>query len=316
MKTLKSTLIIFGILLLGQTGFSQLAAVKKFDYSLLEGKKLYLPTYEAAEKYIKKMAKKGKYDKVADAKKNAEDYNKNWKEAMAESSYDATDYEIKAFDSKKLIKSKNKEAILLMFSYDKYGNRYATLNVTSPKNRVIAYAITNGLNLTTKNDIRLMMNILNESLNTAAELEEEGDKSRKAVKNKYKADFIEFYADITKKTFLVPKSEHKKADKAKERTRELKEALRDWTLSEYILTTQEEIEKKRVEGDPDSFYWRDFPVYNNSPFNGHYNMILSTEGDDVLFVYAGKNKMKPGTIDQIQKKMLAKAEKYQRQLGE
>ena len=110
-------------------------------------------------------------DKVHEALKSAETFNKTWKEAMAESSYDATDYEIRGFDAKKLIKTKNREAIMLEY-YSNGLNDVAYLTVTHPKRQVIASAQINGINLDEKNDIRFMINMLNESLNTAAELEE------------------------------------------------------------------------------------------------------------------------------------------------
>ncbi len=295
---------------------AQFNPIKKFNYSLLENKKLYIPTYEASESYIKKMGKKGKFDKIADAKAKAELHNNIWKEAMAESSYDATDYEIRGFDRRKLIKEQNKEAILLYYYVDDYGNWSAMLMVTAPKKQIIARTIITGLDLSDKNDIRLMINMLNESLNTAAELEEEGDKSMKSIRNKYKEGLVEFYDNIGSKTFLVPKSEHKNEKKAAQRTDDLKESLTSWSLSKYKLTTTEEIEKKRVEGDSDSFYWRDFPIYtNNVLITYHYNYILSTDGDDILFGFLGKKRLKPSTVESIQKKIVNKSEKYKQQLS-
>ena len=316
MKTLKPIIIAAAILLTCQGVVGQLTPLKKFDYSLLEGKTLYIPTYKASEAFIKKMAKKGKYEKITTAKAKAEHYNTIWNEAMAESSYDATDYEIRAFDRRKLIKEKNKKAILLYFYRDDYGNRSAIMMATAPKKRVIARTIITGLDLSSKNDLRLMINMLNESLNTASELEEEGDKSNKALRNKYKEEVIKFTEELENKVFLVPKSEHKKPKKAAARTADLKEALKSWKLSKYELTTAEAIENKRVEGDMDSFYWRDFPIYTqNALITYHYNVILSCDGDDVLFAFLGKKRLKPATLEQIQKKIVAKGARYKKQMA-
>ena len=102
----------------------------------------------------------------------------------------------------------------------------------------------------------------------------------------------------------------KKPKKAADRTADLKEALKSWELSPYKLTTAAEIEKKRLEGDPDSYYWRDFPVYTQSPLiTYHYNVILSTESDDVLFGFLGTKRLKPKTLQEAQKKIVAKATK-------
>ncbi|MEM6829888.1 MAG: hypothetical protein AAF551_05185, partial [Bacteroidota bacterium] len=65
--------LFFTILVLfSLSGFGQIMPVKKFDYSLLEGKKLFIPTLSASEKFIAKMEKKGKYDKVAAANQTAD----------------------------------------------------------------------------------------------------------------------------------------------------------------------------------------------------------------------------------------------------
>lgn len=317
MQKIKQSILFISALLLLHTSYGQMAAVKKFDYTILKDKILYIPTFAASEKFISRMGKKGKYDKISDAKAKAEHYNKIWKEAMAESSYDATDYEIKAYDRKQLLKSKDSKAILLYFYMDEYGNRQAMMMVTGPKRKVIARTIITGLDLSNKNDIRLMVNMLNESLNTASELNEEGTQaSSKSVRNKYKEALVEWYADMKDKTFLVPKSEHKNAKKAANRNADLKTALKTWKLSNSDFTTEDEINNKRIEGDPDSFYWKSFPIYTKSPLiTYNYNIILSTEGDDVIMAFMGKKRLKPATLEQIQRKIVTKAEKYKKQLA-
>ena len=147
-------------------------------------------------------------------------------------------------------------------------------------------------------------------------MNEEGDKaSRKNVRSKYKQAVVDFYDSMDGRTFLVPKSEHKNEKKAAERTADLEEALKtSWKLSKYEMTTSEEIEKKRLNGDPDSYYWRDFPIYTNT-ITYHYNVVLSTDGDAVLFAFLGKKRLKPTTLDTMQRKFTAKVEKYKRQLA-
>ena len=319
MKTKIALLAIAILLLTCNTAFAQMNPIKSFDFSLLEGKKLLIPTWEASEKYIKKMGKKGKFDKIASAKEKAEYYNKIWKEAMAESSYDATDYEIRGYDEKQLIKSKNKEAILLGYLIDRNtGNVHAQLVVTHPKRQAIARTVINGLDMSEKNDIRLMINMLNESLNTAVEMEEEGsDKTFKSLRNKYKERVVEFFDGIEDKVFLIPEIEHKNAKKAEKLNTELKAALKSWKLCDYEFTTMEEIEKKRVEGDPDSFYWRDFPIYtNNILITYHYNVLLSTDGDNVLFAFFGKKRLTASVLEKTQEKLVKKAAKYKQQLSD
>jgi len=292
------------------------AQVKKFDYSLLEGKILYLPTYEVSEKFKAKMSKKGKYEKLANKQEKVDQYNAAWKQAMAESSYEVTDYEIRAFDQKKMIKEKNRKAILLTFQQDDAGNASALMVVTHPKRLYIATAFINGLDLTDKNDIRLMMNLLDDNLSTNASLDEEGEKGFFGTRKKYKENVVKFYDSIKEMTFLIPEATHKKQAKADKRNADLKEALKTWSLCKYEFTTQEAIEEKRLEGDPSSFYWRDFPIYTENPLiTYHYNFILSTEGDVLLVGFLGKKRLKPATLEQIQKKIVAKGEKFKKQLA-
>ena len=307
---------LFAALIAFNIGFSQIPAVKNFDYSILKDKILYIPTFEVNKRYATKMTKKGKLDKLADAKAEVEEYNLAWQEAMAESSYDATDYEIRAFDHKKVLKSKDEKAVLLFYYRDRYGNRYANIVVAGPKKKVVARSIITGLDLTDKNDIRLMMNMLNESLNVAAELvEEQGKANRKGARNKYRQGLIDWYDGVEDKTFLVPKSEHKNEKKAEKRNVDLKEALKSWKLSKYEFTTEEEINNKRIEGDADSYYWKTFRIYTqNSLITFNYNILLSTDGDDIIVAFLGKKRLKPATLEQIQKKILAKVERFKKQL--
>ena len=316
-KTTKSVLLIV-MLFIFCNSFAQLATVKKFDYRILKDKVLYIPTYEVSKKYAAKLTKRGKLDKLADKKAIVEEYNNAWKQGMAESSYDATDYEIREFDHKKILKSKDKKAVLLYYYTDRYGNTYANIVVAAPKKKTIARTIITGLDLSNKNDIRLMVNMLNESLNTAAELNEEGSKvTRRAQGKKYKQGLVDWYEGVKEKTFLVPKSEHKNEKKAAKRNADLKEALKDWKLSKYEFTTEEEVNNKRIEGDSDSYYWKTFRIYTNTALiTYNYNLLLSTDGDDVIMAFLGKKRLKPATLDQIQKKIVAKVERYKKQLAD
>lgn len=318
MKKFKLFIFLTFTLFSLNSSFGQMAIVKKFDYTILKDKVLYIPTYEVSEKFISKMTRRGKFDKLNNTKAKVDHHNKAWEEAMAESSYDATDYEIRGFDAKKLIKSKDEKAVLLYYYTDKYGNRQAQLLVTSPKKKVIANTIVTGLDLSDKNDIRLMMNMLNESLNTAAELNEEGEKaSRKGAAKKYKEGLVEWYNDVESKTFLVPKSEHKNEKKAASRNADLEEALKLWKLSKYEFTTEDEVNSKRIEGDSDSYYWKTFRIYTQSSLlTFNYNILLSTDSDDVIVGFLGKKRLKPSTLDMIQTKIKNKVERYKKQLAD
>jgi hypothetical protein len=317
-RTLSTVLIMF---LFCHFGYSQIAA-KKFDFSELENKVLYIPTYKTSSKFIDKMKKKGKYEKLASVNEKVELYNTAWEEAMAESSYEATDYEIRSFDRKTLIKSKNKKAVILYYYRDRYGNTTVNMMVTGPKKKVIASSYINGFDLSEKNDIRLMMNMLNDVLNTTADAQKESDNkskaNRKDTRSKYKERLVNFYDEMGDKTFLVPKSTHKKPKKATQRNADVKAALENWKLSQYEIRTEEEIEKKRLEGDSDYFYWRDIPVFGEVqgvPVTYHLNYILSADGDNIIMGFLGKKRLKPATLDKIQTKITKKATRYKAQLA-
>ena len=316
MRQAKSIILTLTLAFITNICFGQLGSIKKFDFSILKDKVLYIPTYETSKAYIAKMSKRGKFDKITDAKAKIEAYNKAWKEAMAESSYDATDYEIRGFEPRKLIKSKNPKAILLQYYIDKYDNVQAMLVVTGPKKRVIAATIITGLDLSDKNDIRLMINMLNDSMNTAAELQNEGSKkSMKNFRSKYKIALVEWAKNLDDKTFLIPKSDHKNKKKAANRNADLKAALKNWNLSNYEFTTEEDINNRRIEGDEDSFYWKTFRVYTGGPITFNFNLIISTDSDNIIVGFLGKKRLKPATLNLIQNKITSKVERYKKQLA-
>ncbi len=317
MKKLSYLLIICGAFLITNLASAQLAGVKPFDPAILKNKVLYIPTFEASERYIDKMSKKGKFDEISDHEQKVEYYNTLWKEAMAESSYDATDYEIKGYDLKQLIKSKNEEAIILTYRQDDYGNRTVSMFVTGPKKRTIAIAPITGFNLFDKGDLRLMINMLNESLNDAAETAIDGQKtSRSAARKDYKMKFVEWADNIADKTFLVPASEHQNEKKRDRRNEDLQDAIQYWKISNVKFTDHEEVEAKRVEGDPDHYFWRSIPVYTQSPLiTYHYNLLISTESDDLLLVFMGKGRLKSSAVEQTQRKILSKADKFRQELA-
>ncbi len=317
MKRFIYSSLIMGLALITSTTWAQFVGPKNFDYSILENKTLYIPKFTENSTYAKKLVKKGKFDKLADLKARVEYYNNMWKEAMAQSSYDATPYEIKGFNRRELLKAKDEKAILLHYQVDDYGNWQAQLWVCGPKRKMIANAIITGLNLADGKDVRLMMNMLNYSLQTASEIQEEGDKvSLHARRSKYKENLIEFMDNIKDKTFLVPKEvNEKKPKKAEQHNADLAEALKLWKLSPYKLTTLEDVNEKRLNGDPDSYYWKNFNLYTNNPLITYrVNFVFTTEKDEVVFWFLGNKRLKPRTLEEMQTKLVSKSEKYKKQM--
>lgn len=331
MKKIILTCVITS-LFINQSSSQTMGGLKKFDYSILENKVLLIPKYSAKSTYAERLSKKGKYEKLKTLNEKVKYYNSIWTEAMAQSSWDVCPYEIKAFDKRKLFKEKNNKAIILQFvaitsqgsgagmpgggiSVSRsFTNYFAQLWVTGPKKMMIASALINGIDIEDVSGLRLVMNLLNHSLNETAEVSDEGSKvNRKALKNKYKQNFLEYYERIPDMVFLVPKVvNEKKPSKASKKNAELKAALKVWKLSKYELTTQEEIEKRRLNGDPDSYYWLRVPYYSNITYN--FNYLLTTEKDEVISVFIGKGKLKGKTIINLQEKIKKKAEKYKKQM--
>ncbi len=280
--------------------------LKKFDFRILKNKVLYIPQFDPDSPYAKKLVKKGDYN----ALQNLEKYSEMWKKVMARSSYDATPYEIRKYNATKLFKEKNEKAIVLVYQSDKLGNWTAGLWVTGPVKIPIARVLINGLDLGDENDLRLMMNVLNYSLNELAEMDEEGTKkSLFALRNRYYKNLAEFYSRLDEMTFLVPKSEHPDPKEAAKRDADLKAALKTWNISKYKLTTSSEIQKLRLAGDPNSFYWKNFTYYT-AVMKYRFNYLMTTEKDEPLFYFMGTKRLKPKTLDEIQKKIGKKAAKY------
>lgn len=287
---------------------AQFNSLKKFDYTTLKNKVLYIPAFDPNSKYAKKLVKKGKFEKL----KSMENYTEMWKRVMAQSSYDATPYEVKQYNHKQLIKEKNNKAILLRYVEDKYRNWSAQLIVTGPKRRVISAALINGLDLGDENDLRLMINMLNYVMNELTEIDKEGgSKSYWGQRKKYKESLVEFYQGMSDKTFLVPKSTHKNAKKAANRNADLKAALKSWNISEYKFTNEAEIQKSRMEGNPETYYWKSFAYYTQSPLITYrVNYIFTSERDEPIFYFLGTKRLKPQTLKEIQTKIKKRAERF------
>lgn len=295
-------------LILISVSFNSIA--KGFDFSTLKNKTLYIPEYSLNDKYAKKLMKKGKFDQLETLEAKVQLYNENWNEAMAMSSYDATPYEIRTVDYTKLSKEKNEEAMLLRYGQDDYGNLSVALYVTGPKAQMVATTIINGIDLSEVSEIRLMMNMLNFALNEKMELENSGSKTNySGTRNKYKENLVAFGENMDEKTFLITPVEHKNAEKAELKNKEIKEAAKSWNISKVDFISKEELETLRAEGDENSFYLRNFPVYSGY-ITYNMNVLLTTAGDEMIVGFLGAKKIKASKLDDIQAKILKKIAKF------
>ncbi|MBL3657995.1 hypothetical protein [Fulvivirga sediminis] len=309
---------IFIIILLSciNSSFAQFNPIKKFDYTLLEGRTLWVPKFDLSDKAMKRLIKKDKLKEYERLSRSATELTNLWSNAMKNSSYDATDYIIKKFEPKEFLKEKPKDALALMFMEQRKDGQ--VLNISAqiwsayPKKRPIASTVINDLDITDENDLILIINMLNNSLEGALAMEESGDKSVKAMKNKYKSNFVKVYETLPKKTFLVPEYEdEKKADKKNE---DLKEAIQGWSLCDIKMVSEAEINQKRKENSTDYIYWKNIPYYTGTPIVYNINMIISTESDVILFVFMGKKKLKASNLEEAQKKMQKSYDKFKKDM--
>ena len=295
--------------------YSQFSPVKNFDYKLLKGKVLYIPqlNFDEDSNKIQRFLKNERFDKIATEKEKIEEYNRIWKLAMKQSSYNATPYEIVDFNYKELKKSKDPKALVLKYFTDGFYNDWVSLVSMGPDNtKVIARAL-----ITRVEDIRLMINMLNFSLNEASELHEnELTTSYSDVRNNYKKNFLEFYDNISNLTFLAVLDESENEKRANKRNEDIKEALEEWNLSKYEIITKEELEQRRLNKEKGSFYWRSFAMRTQSPLIVlQINVILNTENDEVYFFKEwGSRRLKGSTINDIQDNIKNRAERYKKQL--
>ena len=312
--------LLLAFLLFKIIAYSQFSPIKNFDYKMLEGKVLYIPqlNFDEDSNKIQRFLKNEKFDKIATEKEKIEEYNRIWKLAMEQSSYNATPYEIVDFNFKELKKAKDPKALVLKYFTDGFYNNWVSLVSMGPDNtKDIARALITGIDLTKVEDIRLMMNMLNFSLNEASELQEnELTTSYSDVRNNYKKNFLKFYENISNLTFLAVMDESENEKKADKRNVDIKEGLQEWNLSKYEIITKEALEQRRLNKEKGSFYWRSFAMRTQSPLIViQINVILNTENDEVYFYKElGSRRLKGSTIIDIQDNIKNRAERYKKQL--
>jgi len=320
--------------------------VKTLDPKMMEGKVLYIQDYNPEDPVIQRWIRKGKDSKVS----AAEEYASLWETVMTESSWDATPYEIKKFDEKKMIKAKAPKALLLRIQAVRpsCGNNGSVINyvasvlMTGPKKKVIAAALINDLEWWERSDLRLIVNMISNSLNEAIEAYEEEEGSKiSGAKNAKKQVLVDFMEGVKDKTFLVRKSalrdeelqefladpeikdrHKKKAEKAQKKALEKDEAVeialkQSWKMSEYKMVFEDQILEQRDALSPDHYFWIniEYNTCNAIAIGANRNHLFSTDGDKVLAAFAGKGKMKASTVDNIQKKMHSRLVRYKKQLA-
>ena len=113
-------------------------------------------------------------------------------------------------------------------------------------------------------------------------------------------------------TFLLPDQDYGNPSKNAEKKRELQQAFKEyWTLSNYEFVSQEDVEAARRNGDTDKYYWKMITIFtDNVLITYRMNYLLTTEKDEPIFMFLGSKKFKPRTMEEIQDKLVKRAEKY------
>jgi hypothetical protein len=330
MKKFLFVLALFAI----NIGYAQTSRrLDAFDFSLLKEKTLLIKPFGFDPKFDKEYEKKNKFDKAVTLDEKKAAYTNAWKEALAISSYDATQYEFRNYSLSKLYKEKNDKVAVLLFHIDEASNRHVYLHIVGPKKLTIAHALINGLNLNNIDDIKLMFNMLNYSLNTSVALDAEGSKvSLSNTYAKYKENLVSYYDNLGNKTFLVPRLEPDSIAKNQEKEKEkialenvkLEEGIKMWTLSNYELMSIDEINERRKADGSNCFYWRNMNYYIllnmgyvSFPILGaRINMLFTADKDEQIFQYAGGDKdFNEKSVQKLQTEFTKAADKYRKQLS-
>jgi len=307
---MKATRTIFSIICLtiSLSSFGQFETCKDFDPSIFDNKVLYIPSYE---QFITQIAFPSPFQKSMkkEQKKLAEMYVEAWTKGLAESYYDATDYEIVYYNWKNFNKNVDPNAAIMFFQDDTQKNRHIYIQTSDPYLKTVVRAVGNDLDFFSKNDVRLFMNLINETIKNSWS-SESSFKPSAINQKKYKDDLIELYDNLKEMTFLVPRSTRKNPDKAAQKDKETEEALKSWSISKVKLATQDEIDKKRLSGESDYFYLHTIKYHKNLALKINYNLLLSTEYDNVLFAYTALKRLTPERLLNIQSKLKEKVEQY------
>jgi len=313
---MKKITILLGVILLAYVStIAQFGNVKDrdtFTFEEIQKKTLYIHIFDPDSKYAKKLIKKGKFDELKSLEEMVAYYNEVWAEAMATSAWDATPYEIREFSASKLFAEKNEDALVLTYKFIYPYNVIAEVRMTGPVEKLLASAFVNGLDLGKAGDIRLMMNMLNNSLNVGIELsEEEKEMVYSNTRNKYKEVLVAFEENLENMLFLVPKFTEEEFKNYKKRNSKIEKGIVEWTASKYEIVPTEEIDERRANGDTECFFWRSFTVW--SSMNGipvpiySVNMFFTCERDEFLYYWYGGKMLKKSSILSAQEEIKRKA---------
>lgn len=319
--------------------------VNPIDPAVLQNKVLYIPAYDD----VNPMYSKRRKAQITAERISDDAILSQWDRVMMNSTWKHTNYEVKKFTPKELIKEKNPEALMFVIletssSCGESGirmiNYYAKVIMTGPKKKELASALVNGLDWNTDEGLRLVVNMMSDAISNGIETFEAKKGGVKAsTRDEFKKDLVNFVDEMERKIFLVEKlavseevfqqiisnpeldkQEVKRLTKEQKKNIEKDEALAkalaaSWTLCEYKIVEREEVNALRKAADADSFYWKNVELNTCGPLIGqNTNYLFSTNGDKVLAMFAGKGAMKGSTIKAIQDELQMKYERYKKQL--
>jgi len=270
-----------------------------FDYSTIEDKTLIIPKYDPKSIYGKNLVLNKQYEKFGSVNEKNSYYENMWDTAIQESSFSLCDYKIKNIDFETLSNVEKRKYVYL--SYHKtYGYFYAMVWFVDEKGEELplAMVLVNDFDLGDKNDIRLMFNIITQTItiykdqinkkmfsdmNSILEDKSIGKSGRlkamnteevqNAVNEYFALQVLNYISEADEMTLLIPER-YKSAGLDKE--------LSKWKYSEYKYVPESFIEQKKENSDNNYRYLRAQSA-GSTLLASTTVWLLSTNNDRILY---------------------------------
>jgi len=304
MKFLKNFALIIAVSLLSvglQAQHFGPKVIKSFESKDFKGRSLLvLP--------IDKFPVKNKDMSVFKEFKTDAKVEREWKRrveaAIAASTFDFFEVQVKDFYLEDMKKTKDKAVALLYFDKDHYDNYYAEIAVVEPKYQILACVPINGLTLTDSSNLVLMFNLLQYQLViNSAYFGNNAKPLYRGHENKYQSDIREFSDRVRSKSFLFAKYDKEIKNFAKRNEKMNTFMKMNWKLTLYEMVTQKDLEQ-RIQTKFNGMYMKPIYIYTDNPkITYNYNVFLNGNTGSVLFVHQTNGLISPASFKYVEKTM-------------
>jgi len=275
--------------------------IKSFESKDVKGRSLLvLP--------IEKIPVKNKDMSVFKEFKTDSKVEKEWKRrvesAIASSTFDYFEAQVKDFHLEDMKKNKEKSVALLYFDKDHYDNYYAEIAIVEPKYQILACVPVNGLTLTDSNDLKLMFNMLQYQLIINSAYYGNNAKSLyRGHENRYQQDIREFSEKVRSKTFLFAKYDKEVKNFAKKNEKLNTFMKINWKLTLYEMVTQKDLEQ-RIQAKFNGIYLKSIYIYTDNPkITYNYNLFMNGNSGNVLFIHQTNGLISPASFKYVEKNL-------------